>query len=80
MPDLITNMNFRILYAVRGATEHAHLAPRETFPDGLTLCGQFGPLDARGRQRFTRIRSKPGKWCNACAVAACREPTRVDWS
>jgi hypothetical protein len=78
--SLVSNQNYRTLLPVRGATEHVHLVPATTSVEGLSLCGQTGPLDKYGRTKFQRIRRGGGrKLCNACHAASCREPTRIDW-
>lgn len=71
-----------VLLPVRGDTSDVHLVRRAS-PDPLrqpALCGKLGPLDARARPSFRRVRAV-SRYCQACLSVSCSGMvSRIDWS
>ncbi len=71
-----------VLLPVRGATSDVHLVKRDA-RDPLrqpALCGTSGPLDARARPSFRRVRAV-NRYCQACLAASCAGVvSRIDWT
>jgi hypothetical protein len=47
---------------------------------GPALCGELGNADRYGVPKWRVVRAPASKVCGSCQAAACREPTRIDWS
>ena len=48
--------------------------------NGPALCGELGKPDRYGVPKWRVLRAAKGHVCASCHAAACREPTRIDWS